>query len=106
MSAIELNTEEHYLDTVQSIAPDRRDNRDKLGIIILIYKRKNKSVITHQGTVVQSIVSLTSSLRGQQFKCFTLNQIHRYFSVEKMREVKSFSHIFNKKYWHISYINI
>ena len=40
-----------------------------------------------QGPVVQSIVSLTSSLRGQLVKCFmTLSSNTLIFSVEKMRE--------------------
>ena len=47
----------------------------------------------HQGPVVQSIVSLTSSLRGQLVKCFTtLNTL--IFLLKKMREA---SHIFFKK---------
>ena len=41
----------------------------------------------NQGQVVQSIVSLTSSLRGQLVKCFmTLQQNALIFFVEKMRE--------------------
>ena len=40
-----------------------------------------------QGPVVQSIVSLTSSLRGQHVKCFTTLLLHiLIFIVEKMRE--------------------
>ena len=40
-----------------------------------------------QGPVVQSIVSLTSSLRGQLVKCFkTLKPNTLIFFVEKMRE--------------------
>ena len=47
------------------------------------------------GPVVQSIVSLTSSLRGQLVKCFTtLQQNTLKFFVEKMREA---SHIFSTK---------
>ena len=43
--------------------------------------------VTHQGPVVQSIVSLTSSLRGQLVKCFmTLYPNSLIFLVEKMRE--------------------
>ena len=39
------------------------------------------------GPVVQSIVSLTSSLRGQLIKCFTtLETNRRIFFVAKMRE--------------------
>ena len=57
---------------------------------------------TDQGPVVQSIVSLTSLLRGQLVKCFmTLSPNTLIFFVEKMREAfahcKSFSHFFNKK---------
>ena len=41
----------------------------------------------YQGPVVQSIVSLTSSLRGQLVKCFTtLQPTTLIFFVEKMRE--------------------
>ena len=41
----------------------------------------------NQGPVVQSIVSLTSSLRGQLVKCFTsLSPSTLIFFVEKMRE--------------------
>ena len=40
-----------------------------------------------QGPVVQSIVSLTSSLRGQLVKCFTTLLLNTLiFFVEKMRE--------------------
>ena len=44
--------------------------------------------VTEQlGPVVQSIVSLTSSLRGQLVKCFTtLKPNTQVFFVEKMRE--------------------
>ena len=50
---------------------------------------KNKQVTVHnfQGPVVQSIVSLTSSLRGQLVKYFmTLLLNTLIFFVEKMRE--------------------
>ena len=60
--------------------------------------------------VVQSIVSLMSSLRGQLVKCFRLyNKIHWYFLLKKWERLlhcKSFSHFFNKKYWHISDISV
>ena len=43
--------------------------------------------LTGLGPVVQSIVSLTSSLRGQLFKCFTtLLPKTLIFFVDKMRE--------------------
>ena len=43
--------------------------------------------INHLGPVVQSIVSLTSSLRGQLVKCFTtLYPNTLIFFVEKVRE--------------------
>ena len=55
------------------------------------------------GPVVQSIISLTSLLRGQLVKCFmTLLPNRQIFFVEKMREAfaflqcKSFSYFFNK----------
>ena len=44
----------------------------------------------YQGPVVQSIVSLTSSLRGQLVKCFTtLYQNTQIYFVEKMKEAFS-----------------
>ena len=56
---------------------------------------------TFQGLVVQSIVSLTSSLRGQLVKCFTdFITKHTDFFVEKMREafaMQKASHIFSTK---------
>ena len=48
---------------------------------------------SHQGPVVQSIVSLTSSLRGQLVKCFTTKYTEIF--VEK-NEGKA-SHIFSTK---------
>ena len=63
-----------------------------------------------QGPVVQSIVSLTSSLRGQLVKCFmTLLLSTLIFFVEKMREAFALQKLltfFSKKYWHISDINV
>ena len=63
-----------------------------------------------QGPVVQSIVSLTSSLRGQLVKCFTtLLLITLIFFVEKMRAafvIQKLLTFFNKKYWHICDINV
>ena len=58
-----------------------------------------------QGPVVQSIVSLTSSLRGQLVKCFTtlLPSTLKFF-VEKMREAFALQKLlifFQQKYWHI-----
>ena len=54
------------------------------------------------GPVVQSIVSLTSSLRGQLVKCFrTLSPNTLKFFVEKMREAFALSNFYNKKYWQI-----
>ena len=49
--------------------------------------QKDYFLMCHSGPVVQSIVSLTSSLRGQLVKCFTtlLPNILIFF-VEKMRE--------------------
>ena len=67
-----------------------------------------KQQLNFLGLVVQSIVSLTSWLRGQLVECFTtlLPNTHIFF-VEKMREAFAFSHFFNKKYnWHISDINV
>ena len=53
------------------------------------YRRKSGMVkeCTVQGPVVQSIVSLTSSLRGHLAKCFTILQPNTLkIFVEKMRE--------------------
>ena len=36
-----------------------------------VYFKQSKFIYTDLGPVVQSIVSLTSSLRGQLVKCFT-----------------------------------
>ena len=56
-------------------------------------------LLKEHSPVVQSIVSLTILLRGQLVNCFmNLLQNTMIFFVEKMR---SFSHFFNKKYWHI-----
>ena len=53
-----------------------------------------------QGPVVQSIVSLTRSLRGQLVKCFTtLLPNTLIFLLKKKKNERSFSHFFNKKYW-------
>ena len=64
------------------------------------------------GPVVQSIVSLMSSLRGQLVKCFMTFLPNNYTDIfllkkcEKLELCKSFSHFFNKKYWHISVVNL
>ena len=58
----------------------------------------------HLGPVVQSIVSLTSSLSGQLVKCLQLyKQIHWYFW---WRSERSFSIFFQQKYWRIWDIKI
>ena len=63
--------------------------------------------IRYQGPVVQSIVSLTSSLRGQLIKCFmTFSPNILIFFVEKMIEAFALSHFFKKKYWHVLDINV
>ena len=58
-------------------------------------------VFNDQGPVVQGMVSIASSLRGQLVKCFTtLIPNTLIFFVEKMREAfarKTFSHFFNRK---------
>ena len=62
--------------------------------------------LRYQGPVVQSIVSLTISLRGQLVKCFTRLQPNTLiFFVEKMSEAFALQKLltfFNKKYWYIS----
>ena len=71
--------------------------RSETNIKIVMYPVT--SIHKPQGLVVQSIVSLTSSLRGQLVKCLPLyNQIH--FFKKKMREayaVAKASHIFSTK---------
>ena len=60
----------------------------------VVYIRKTRDL----GPVVQSIVSIKSSLRGQLAKCFTtLKPITLIFFAEKVR-----SQFFNKKCWHLS----
>ena len=52
-------------------------------------------IFSNQGPVVQTIISLTSSVRGQLVKCFTTLQPNTLkFFVEKMREA---SQIFSTK---------
>ena len=63
-----------------------------------------------QGPVIQSMVSLTSWLRGQLLKCFTIllpnTLIFLLKKWEKLLQCKSFSHFSNKKYWAISNIYV
>ena len=47
---------------------------------------RKELIIENQGPVVQSIVSLTSSLRGQLVKCFMTLQPNTLKFFEKMRE--------------------
>ena len=62
------------------------------------------------GPIVHSVVSSTSSLRGQLVKCFTTllpNTV--IFFVEKIREAFALQKLltfFSKKYWHIWDINV
>ena len=66
--------------------------------------------LKYLGLVVQSIVSLTSSLRGQLVKVFmTLLPNPLIFFVDKMREAFALQKLltfFNKKYWHILDISV
>ena len=60
-----------------------------------------QNVATYQSgpPVVQSIIRLTSLLRGHFIKCYmTFLPNTLKFFVEKMR---NFSNFFDKKYWHI-----
>ena len=63
-------------------------------------KKKREKKRDDQGPVVQSIVSLTSLLRGQLVKCFmTLIPNILIFLLkkcEKLLQCKSFLHFFNK----------
>ena len=69
-------------------------------------EKKKSATNHHQGSVVQSVVSLTSSLRGQLIKYFmTLLLNTLKFFVQKMREAFAL-HFFNKKYWQILNINV
>ena len=55
--------------------------------ILEVTKSKIKGLYDKQGPVVQSIVSLTSLLRGQLVKCFKNLYAHTLiFFVEKTRE--------------------
>ena len=65
------------------------------------------SISKDLGPVVQSMVSLKSSLSGQLIKYFTTLYPNTliFFVVEKM-SAKASNIFFNKKYWHISNINI
>ena len=62
------------------------------------------------GPVVQCIISLMSSLRGQLIKCFTTLLPNKLIFVpEKMREAfapQSFSYFINKRYWHVKGITV
>ena len=64
-----------------------------------------KIIPLYLGPVVQSIISLKSSFRGQLLSVLGLHdQIHCYFLLKKCKKLlhcKSFSHFFNKKYWQI-----
>ena len=70
--------------------------------------------VTVQGPVVQSIVSLTSLLRGQLVKCFTTllrNTLKFFFGKNEgsfctALHCKSFTHFFTKKNWHVLDTNI
>ena len=66
--------------------------------------------IAELGPVVQSIVSLTSSLRGHLIKCFrTLQPNTLIFFVEKMREAFAMQKLptfFQQEIWHFSDINV
>ena len=65
---------------------------------------------SNQGPAVQSIVSLTSLLRGQLMKCFTtLVPNTLILFVEKMRRAFALQKLltfFDKKVWHFSDISI
>ena len=54
-------------------------------LLFLFYH--NKETLAHLGPVVQSIVSLTSSLRGQLIKCFMTVLNTLIFFVEKMQKL-------------------
>ena len=76
----------------------------RFNIFISMLKQSRVNVVRppsdaiHLGPVVQSIVNLTSSLRGQLVKCFTtLKPNTLIFLVERKRNCKSFSHFFSTK---------
>ena len=66
--------------------------------------------VLYLGPVVQSIVSLTSSLRGYLIKYFTTLLLNAcILFVEKKREafvLQKLLTFFNKKYWRILDINV
>ena len=83
----------------------------RFNIFISMLKQSRVNVVRplsdaiHLGPVVQSIVNLTSSLRGQLVKCFTtLKPNTLIFLVEKKKKKRkafALQKLFNKKYWHI-----
>ena len=62
-------------------------------------KTQGNNVMQHLGPVFQSIINLTSSLKGQLVKFLAILKPNTLkFFVEKMREAcKSFSHFFQQK---------
>ena len=66
--------------------------RNKINYLESIFKTQFYLEIRVLSPVVQSIIILMSSLRGQLVKCFM--------------HCKSFSHFSSKKYWHFSDISI
>ena len=63
---------------------------DSYYLLIYIFRlnwNRKHHLTTESGPVVQSIVSLTSSLRGRLVKCFSTSQSNTLiFFVDKMRE--------------------
>ena len=83
----------HGMPKVPVCMPDIA-KRDKISLNFVIL-----------GPVVQSIVSLTSSLRGQLVKCFTTLLLNTLISL--LKKIAKASHIFfNKKYGCISCIKV
>ena len=64
--------------------------------ILLSISRMLDIGITFLGPVVQSIISLTSLLRGQLVKCFATFITTLIFFVENMREAFAFLRLFKK----------
>ena len=64
-----------------------------------IMVEKHRGVLIHKGPVVQSIISITNSLRDHLVKCFMTLLPNTMIFLLKKKE--AFAHFFQQKYWHI-----
>ena len=108
----------HLIFTMElDFAVDKLFQPYRIHIIAKTLRTKQSRIVTftnmaiaYQGPVVQSIVSLASSLRGQLVQCFTTLQPNTLiFFVEKMREAFALQKLltcFQQKYWLIDLFDI